>query len=55
MFASLFDETTAESFSATLTLNPGFFFKEAAEYAKKRKLSAIEICRVSCLLNVLIV
>ncbi|XP_050535236.1 trafficking protein particle complex subunit 11 isoform X2 [Daktulosphaira vitifoliae] len=45
MFASLFDETTAENFSATLTLNPGFFFKEAAEYAKKRKFSAIEICK----------
>ncbi|VVC31573.1 Gryzun, putative trafficking through Golgi,Foie gras liver health family 1,Tetratricopeptide-like helical [Cinara cedri] len=45
MFASLFDDTTAESFTATQALNPGFFFKEAAEYAKKRKISAYEICQ----------
>jgi len=46
MFASLFDETTAESYTATQALNPGFFFKEAADYAKKRKISAVEICQV---------
>ncbi|XP_025415995.1 trafficking protein particle complex subunit 11 isoform X2 [Sipha flava] len=45
MFASLFDETTAESFTATQAMNPGFFFKEAAEYAKKRKDSAYNICQ----------
>ncbi|XP_050428738.1 trafficking protein particle complex subunit 11 [Adelges cooleyi] len=45
MFASLFDETTADNFSATQALNPGFFFKEAADYAKKRKLSAAEVCQ----------
>lgn len=49
MFASLFDETTAESSSATQALNPGFFFKEAAEYAKKRKISAFNVCQVSTL------
>lgn len=46
MFASLFDETTAESFTATQALNPGFFFKEAADYAKKRKISADNVCQV---------
>lgn len=46
MFASLFDETTAESSTATQALNPGFFFKEAADYAKKRKTSAYDICQV---------
>lgn len=46
MFASLFDEITAESYTATQALNPGFFFKEAADYAKKRKISAVEICQV---------
>lgn len=46
MFASLFDETTAESFTATQALNPGFFYKEAADYAKKRKISAYEVCQV---------
>lgn len=45
MFASLFDETTAESSTATQALNPGFFFKEAADYAKKRKTSAYDICQ----------
>lgn len=47
MFASLFDETTAESSSATQALNPGFFFKEAADYGKKRKISAFDVCQVS--------
>lgn len=46
MFASLFDETTAENFTATQALNPGFFFKEAADYANKRKISARDICQV---------
>lgn len=46
MFALLFDETTAESFTATQALNPGFFFKEAADYAKKRKISAYNVCQV---------
>jgi len=46
MFASLFDETTSESSTATQALNPGFFFKEAADYAKKRKISAYDICQV---------
>jgi len=46
MFASLFDETTTESSTATQALNPGFFFKEAADYAKKRKTSAYDICQV---------
>lgn len=46
MFASLFDETTAESFTATQALNPGFFYKEAADYAKKRKISGYEVCQV---------
>lgn len=46
MFASLFDEITAGSFTATQALNPGFFFKEAADYANKRKISAYEICQV---------
>lgn len=46
MFASLFDDTTAESFTATQAMNPGFFFREAAEYAKKRKDSAHSVCQV---------
>lgn len=46
MFASLFDETTAENFTATQALNPGFFFKDAADYAKKRKIAAYDICQV---------
>lgn len=46
MFALLFDETTAESFTATQSLNPGFFFKEAVDYAKKRKTCAYDICQV---------
>lgn len=51
MFASLFDETTGESFTATQALNPGFFFKEAADYAKKRKMSANNVCQVLQLSN----
>lgn len=46
MFASLFDETTAENFTATQALNPGFFFKDAADYAKKRKIAAYSLCQV---------